>query len=61
MSEDMINWMKDLMPICRSITGQGTRQTLSYFEKINPFDELAASTGIGKITELIVTLVYLVV
>ncbi len=28
----------------------------SYFEKINPFDELAASTGIGKITELIVNI-----
>jgi hypothetical protein len=28
----------------------------AYFEKINPFDELAASTGIGKITELIVNI-----
>ena len=28
----------------------------SYFEKINPFDELAASTGIGKLTELIVNI-----
>ena len=27
-----------------------------YFDKINPFDELAASTGIGKITELIVNI-----
>ena len=27
-----------------------------YFEKINPFDEVAASTGIGKITELIVNI-----
>ena len=28
----------------------------AYFDKINPFDELAASTGIGKITELIVNI-----
>ena len=28
----------------------------AYFDKINPFDETAASTGIGKITELIVNI-----
>ena len=28
----------------------------AYFDKINPFDELAASTGIGKITELLVNI-----
>ncbi len=28
----------------------------AYFDKINPFDEMAASTGIGKITELIVNI-----
>ena len=27
-----------------------------YFADINPFDELAASTGIGKVTELIVNI-----
>ena len=27
-----------------------------YFDRINPFDEMAASTGIGKITELIVNI-----
>ena len=32
----------------------------AYFDKINPFDEVAASTGIGKITELLLTLVCLV-
>ena len=31
----MIEWLKDLFPLCRSITGNGTRKTLSYFEKIN--------------------------
>ena len=32
----MIKWAKDLFPICRSLTGEGTRKTLSYFEKLNP-------------------------
>ena len=32
----MINWIKKLFPICRSITGNGTRETLAFFEKINP-------------------------
>ena len=32
----MIKWAKDLFPICRSITGKGTRKTLAYFEKLNP-------------------------
>ena len=32
----MYDWMKDLFPLCRSITGEGIRQSLKYFEKINP-------------------------
>ena len=28
----------------------------AYFDKINPFDEAAEATGIGKITELIVNI-----
>ena len=32
----MYDWMKDLFPICRSITGEGIRKSLKYFEKINP-------------------------
>lgn len=32
----MIEWAKDLFPICRSLTGAGTRETLSYFQDINP-------------------------
>ncbi len=32
----MYKWCKDLFPICRSITGDGLKKTLSYFEKINP-------------------------
>ncbi len=32
----MYNWCEDLFPICRSITGEGIKKTLSYFEKLNP-------------------------
>ena len=34
--KEMISWAKDLFPLCRSLTGEGTRKTLQYFEKINP-------------------------
>ena len=34
---NMYKWCIDLFPICRSITGDGLKKTLSYFEKINPF------------------------
>ena len=31
----MMKWAKDLFPICRSITGKGIKQTISYLKKIN--------------------------
>ena len=31
----MLKWAKDLFPLCRSLTGNGTAQTLRYFKKIN--------------------------
>jgi aminopeptidase-like protein len=30
----MYKWMKDLFPLCRSISGQGSRDTLHYIQKI---------------------------
>lgn len=33
---NLYNWCIKLFPICRSITGIGTKKTLSFFEKINP-------------------------
>ena len=36
MNFPMIKWAKDLYPICRSITGKGTEETLKYFKKLNP-------------------------
>ena len=32
----MYEWIKDLFPICRSITGKGVRETLYYFKKQVP-------------------------
>jgi len=34
--QDMYGWASDLFPICRSITGNGLRQTLQYFNGILP-------------------------
>ena len=42
----MLKWAKDLFPICRSLTGNGTRKTLSYFKKLNPeFVKIKFATG----------------
>ena len=32
----MYSWVKDLFPICRSISGQGVRETLFYIKNILP-------------------------
>ena len=33
---EIYSWITDLFPLCRSITGQGVRDTLAYFKKIVP-------------------------
>lgn len=33
---EIYDWVKDLFPICRSITGNGVRNTLKYFKNIIP-------------------------
>ena len=34
--EDIYSWAEDLFPICRSISGEGVRETLRYFQRIVP-------------------------
>src|SRR5690242_4085962 len=36
LEEPMYGWLKDLFPICRSITGKGVRETLRYLEALIP-------------------------
>lgn len=36
MNSQMYQWATDLFPICRSITGNGVRQTLNYLQKLLP-------------------------
>ena len=31
----MLKWAKSLFPLCRSLTGKGTQQTLRFFKNIN--------------------------
>ena len=32
----MLDWAKELFPVCRSLTGRGIQFSLRYFKKINP-------------------------
>ena len=42
----MIDHVKELFPICRSLTGQGARETLKYFEGFHPeYKRLKFKTG----------------
>jgi aminopeptidase-like protein len=34
--DPMHDWMRDLFPICRSLTGEGVRETLRYFQNLLP-------------------------
>ncbi len=44
--EVMFGWAEDLIPICRSITGPGVRETLQYLKKIIPnLEVVSVPTG----------------
>ncbi len=43
--QDMYNWVRDLFPINRSITGEGVRETLNYLKKIVPLKIKSVPTG----------------
>ncbi len=46
---DVYGWIKDLFPICRSLTGDGVRETLAYFKKLLPeleIHEIATGTEV---------------
>lgn len=34
--EEMYSWVRELFPVCRSLTGEGTRKTLEYFAALIP-------------------------
>lgn len=42
---ELHNWAKDLWPICRSITGNGVRQTFDYLKKIIPINIIEVPCG----------------
>lgn len=41
----MYGWAQDLFPICRSITGEGVRESLRYFQEIVPELDIKAITS----------------
>lgn len=47
--QEIYSWIADLFPICRSLTGEGVRQTLKYIQNIHPemnIEEIKSGTKV---------------